>query len=243
MSMGVRRSLSVVASSDKGGPAHKPRSLDCIAVVDARNLARECFVRTLSVSHPHLEIRGYRSATEWIGAIVEEDTRPLAVLYNVGSGLPSDPGPADELARLVAAARPTPVIVLGDTEDLHEMIAALDAGAGGYIPASIGVDVVVEATRLSAAGGMFLPVASILAVRDRLAPRLPPTVPNEGRFTARQAAVADALWRGKSNKVIAYELAMSESTVKVHIRNIMKKLQATNRTEAAFKLSTVFARD
>ena len=36
---------------------------------------------------------------------------------------------------------------------------------------------------------------------------------------------------------------MSESTVKVHIRNIMKKLEATNRTEAAFKLSAVFARE
>ena len=242
MSMDVRRGLSVVSSSGKVRPNPKPRGPDRLAVVDARNLARECFVRTLSMSHPRLVIRGYRSAADWHEASGDEP-RPLAVLYNVGSGLPSEPEFAAELARLVAAARPTPVIVLGETEDLQEMIATLDVGAGGYIPASIGIDVVVEATRLTAAGGMFLPVASILAIRDRIVPRPDLAPSGDGRFTARQVAVANALWRGKSNKVIAYELSMSESTVKVHIRNIMKKVQATNRTEAAFKLSAVFARE
>ena len=45
------------------------------------------------------------------------------------------------------------------------------------------------------------------------------------------------LRRGKANKIIAYELNLCESTVKVHIRNIMKKLGATNRTEVAYKIS------
>jgi len=45
--------------------------------------------------------------------------------------------------------------------------------------------------------------------------------------------VVRALCRGKANKVIAYELNMCESTVKVHVRNIMKKLKAKNRTEVA----------
>jgi DNA-binding NarL/FixJ family response regulator len=53
-------------------------------------------------------------------------------------------------------------------------------------------------------------------------------------FTARQAAVVEALRRGKENKIIAYELNMRESTVKMHIKNIMKKLKARNRTEVAF---------
>ena len=241
MSMGVRRGLSVVSSSGKARPSHEAAGIDRLAVVDARNLARECFVRTLEVSHPRLSIRGYRTAADWLAA-AGVDPRPIAVLYNIGSGLPSDPEIAGELRRLVAAARPTPVIVLGETEDLHEMIEALDGGAGGYIPASIGIDVVIEATRLTAAGGMFLPVASILSIRDQIVPRPVAAAAGDQRFTARQAAVANALWRGKSNKVIAYELSMSESTVKVHIRNIMKKLEATNRTEAAFKLSAIFAR-
>ena len=55
-----------------------------------------------------------------------------------------------------------------------------------------------------------------------------------GQIPSRQAAVIEALRRGKANKIIAYELNMRESTVKVHVRNIMKKLKATNRTEVAY---------
>ena len=43
------------------------------------------------------------------------------------------------------------------------------------------------------------------------------------------------LWNGSSNKVIAYELHMSESTVKVHIRHIMKKLNVNNRTQVVLR--------
>ncbi|MEK1944404.1 MAG: LuxR C-terminal-related transcriptional regulator, partial [Ensifer adhaerens] len=52
----------------------------------------------------------------------------------------------------------------------------------------------------------------------------------------REIEVAEALRRGKANKIIAYEMDLCESTVKVHIRNIMKKLNATNRTEVAYKI-------
>jgi DNA-binding NarL/FixJ family response regulator len=50
----------------------------------------------------------------------------------------------------------------------------------------------------------------------------------------------EALRKGKANKIIAYELQMRESTVKVHVRNIMKKLHATNRTEVAYIANRLF---
>ena len=55
-------------------------------------------------------------------------------------------------------------------------------------------------------------------------------------MTPRQTTVLSLLQQGKANKIIAYELGMSESTVKVHIRNIMRKMGATNRTQAIYKL-------
>ena len=122
------------------------------------------------------------------------------------------------------------------------MIAAIDSGAKGYIPASVSLDVILEATRLASSGGMFLPVASVLSLRSAVATtNAAPATGTDELLTARQEAVAEALRRGKANKIIAYELNMSESTVKVHIRNIMKKLKATNRTEAAFRLSALHA--
>ena len=53
------------------------------------------------------------------------------------------------------------------------------------------------------------------------------------QFTPRQMAVLHHLKLGKANKSIARELEMSESTVKIHLRNIMKKMKAANRTEVA----------
>jgi len=53
-----------------------------------------------------------------------------------------------------------------------------------------------------------------------------------GALTKRQSEVFAKLQQGKPNKLIAYELGMSESTTKVHVRSIMKTIGASNRTQA-----------
>ncbi len=60
-------------------------------------------------------------------------------------------------------------------------------------------------------------------------------------FTPREIEVIDALRRGRSNKVIADDLKLSENTVKVHVRHIMRKLRATNRTQAALRSQLLFS--
>ncbi len=218
------------------------RKGSAIVLIDGRTLQRECFVRSVEAMHPRLGVAGYTSVEEWANS-ADATATPDVILFSIGSRTPSDDGVTEELKSLVDQARPTPVIVLAETEDVREMIAAVDCGVRGFIPASIGIDAIVEATRLTSAGGVFLPAKSVLSLRESLAPRSEPSATIEGLFTSRQAAVANALRRGKANKIIAYELNMCESTVKIHIRNIMKKLKATNRTEAAFKLSSLFPRD
>ena len=83
------------------------------------------------------------------------------------------------------------------------------------------------------AGGTYLPVECVLAAKVYSAQ----TASNNsnGTFTSRELAVIQAIRRGKSNKIIAYQLNMCESTVKVHVRHIMKKLHARNRTEVAIR--------
>jgi DNA-binding NarL/FixJ family response regulator len=81
-------------------------------------------------------------------------------------------------------------------------------------------------------GGTFAPPAALLSQGDRSEGVIgEPLI--EG-FTQRQAQILECLRRGMANKLIAYELNMCESTVKVHVRNIMKKLKATNRTQVAY---------
>lgn len=126
-----------------------------------------------------------------------------------------------------------PTVVIADTEDLDQVLLAIEAGARGYIPTSLSIDIVVEAIRLIAAGGVFVPASSVMTARG---PRDKPHANGKDAapiFTTRQTAVVRALCMGKPNKTIAHELNMRESTVKVHVRNIMKKLSARNRTEVA----------
>jgi DNA-binding NarL/FixJ family response regulator len=96
--------------------------------------------------------------------------------------------------------------------------------------------------RLVGAGGPFAPTSALLDARSP-SETTPPhyDLSKKVLFTARQLAVLVALRRGKANKQIAYELNMREGTVKVHVRHIMKKLRAKNRTEVAIIANDLFA--
>jgi DNA-binding NarL/FixJ family response regulator len=96
--------------------------------------------------------------------------------------------------------------------------------------------------RLVGAGGTFAPTSALLHAGTP-SESAPPhyDVSKKVLFTARQLAVLVALRRGKANKQIAYELNMREGTVKVHVRHIMKKLRARNRTEVAIIANDLFA--
>ena len=88
--------------------------------------------------------------------------------------------------------------------------------------------------RLVAEGGTYVPadILGTLFETHRPAPtQTPEDTTGLWSLSPRQIQVLERLNQGKQNKVIAYELRMAESTVKVHIRHIMKKLNARNRTQ------------
>src|SRR5690606_23280039 len=139
----------------------------------------------------------------------------------------SDAGVREDIGRITSEFGTVPLVILADTDDLTQILAALECGASGYIPSSVGIDVCVEAINLAVRGGIFVPASSVLSMRHLIDAGSNELASFAGMFTQRQTEVAQALRRGKANKIIAYELKLRESTVKVHIRNIMKKLKAT----------------
>jgi DNA-binding NarL/FixJ family response regulator len=206
-----------------------------LAVIDGRTLCQDRIVGTQS---GRVNVFGFSSVTDYRTA-AHQGARVDAILYHIGAVHPSSGGVGDELRKFVKEASPIPVIVIMETEDLEVMLEAVDCGAHGCIPSSIGIDVLFPALELTRAGGVFLPMSVVQSARTHLKSKAPAT-PDLGAkplFTSRQAVVAEELRQGKANKIIAYDLSMCENTVKVHVRNIMKKLRAANRTEAAFKLS------
>ncbi|KAB0569431.1 response regulator transcription factor [Brucella pituitosa] len=212
--------------------------LPLLVIIDNRALDRECLAHGLTNHSIEMSIATFSSFEQWQHQ--RRGRTVSAVLFNIGGQKVSDPAVGNYLNRIVNDCAPAPVIILADKEEISQVLKALDHGVRGYIPTSVNVNVCVEALRLAMAGGTFVPASSVLALRHATDPNSHRLQPLGGMFTQRQAEVVNALRRGKANKIIAYELKLRESTVKVHIRNIMKKLKASNRTEVACIINELF---
>lgn len=132
-----------------------------------------------------------------------------------------------------------PVAILSDIETPDEAAAAFQAGAQGLLPTSLKPSVVLHALAFIQAGGTYFSPAALLKPAAALhhpaaGGKWPSTAEGEADgLTPRQQEVLNFLQLGRSNKLIARALDMQESTVKVHVRQIMRKLGAANRTQAA----------
>jgi len=133
----------------------------------------------------------------------------------------------------------TPVVVVSSSEEPSDIKSALDRGARGYVLKSSAAEVLGHALPMILAGGVYVPaiafsLGEILASRSTEAGgNDTPAGPTEKAMTPRQIQVLKRLARGESNKEIARNLGMLESTVKVHVKAILYKLGVKNRTQAA----------
>jgi DNA-binding NarL/FixJ family response regulator len=142
------------------------------------------------------------------------------------------------LSLLEQIAPETPRILLSDVEAPDDIIEAFQRRIRGYLPTTLPIGQVAEAIRFVLAGGTFVPQSILTKYRRAELPEYPQPEEDSSfvaNFSPRQIEVLGRLWRGLSNKMIAYELNMCESTVKVHIRHIMKKLKVNNRTQVVLR--------
>lgn len=146
------------------------------------------------------------------------------------------------IEQLCTMAADTPVVVVSASENQSDVRASLDSGASGYIPKSSSVKIMLSALNLVLAGGIYLPPSVIGADTAAAASGGVGEVSrNIGggahMLTQRQWEVLNCLREGKSNKQIAYELGLSEGTVKIHVTAIFKTLGVKNRTQAVIVAS------
>ena len=145
----------------------------------------------------------------------------------------------EALEALRDAAPDAPVVVLSGEGDPTVVRAAIERGAMGFIPKSATPEVLIQALRLVLAHGVYLPV-EVLDGADPLATSPAPAgkAPKEegalAGLTPRQMDVLRCVIQGKPNKVIARELGVTESTVKVHLSSVLRAFGAHNRTEAVY---------
>ena len=207
-----------------------------LLLVDDQALFREGLHTLLSL-HEDLQVVG--EAGNGLEALAAADAlRPDVVLMDLR--MPILDGVATT-RRLLAAHPTTRVIVVTTFDDDELVFDGLRAGAVGYLLKDVSSDKLVEAIRAAARGESFLQpsiAAKVLAEFNRLersaAPPPPPTALAEP-LSERELEILRLLAAGDSNKEIAAALYITEGTVKNHVTNILGKLDARDRTQAALR--------
>jgi DNA-binding NarL/FixJ family response regulator len=218
-----------------------PISREYIFFIDDRTFIRECVVRCLESCYDGAaSVASFATTNDCVSTALD-NANIAFVLYAIHHRRASDREIEQNLSQLMRAFPSTPVILLSDGEDADRILDALRRGARGYIPTSATLDVAVGATHVVWAGGTFVPASSISELTHTGEDA--ECEPVAAEFTPRQMAVLARLRQGKSNRIIARELNISESTVKAHVRNLMQTLKASNRTQIVFRTRDLFPSD
>ncbi|MDR1026294.1 MAG: response regulator transcription factor [Lactobacillus sp.] len=121
------------------------------------------------------------------------------------------------------------IAILSASENNRDIKKAMEKGAAGYITKRSDPKILTSALNLMLDGSVYLPPEILDKSK---APQHTPYAVKENKLTQRQAEVLKLIAEGKSNKQIAFELNVSEATVKLHINALLRALKATNRTQA-----------
>ena len=164
------------------------------------------------------------------GVALADSLKPDLVLMELriggGQGL-------DALTQIVATDQGGDVIVLTASDSEQDVLGAVRAGAKGYLLKDSEPDEILQKLRLAARGYTVFtePLMNLLlgVMRDGK----PTTPASADCLTSRERQILDLIAGGQSNKHIARELNISDGTVKVHVKNILRKLNLRSRLEAA----------
>jgi two-component system nitrate/nitrite response regulator NarL len=173
-----------------------------------------------------------------------EKTRPDVVLLD--NHLPGVRG-VDAVSGLLQAAPQLKILLLTVSDDPADLATALRAGASGYLLKTCEVGEIVAAIRRASHGQIIIgaemapklihtlagpPPAAASTAQAAAEAASPPASPADA-LTPRERQIAAAIARGASNKVIARELDIAETTVKVHVQSILRKLGLASRVQIA----------
>jgi DNA-binding NarL/FixJ family response regulator len=199
-----------------------------VLIVDDHAVVREG-LRTFLDLQDGIEVVGEAADGEQ-GIDEAERLRPDVILMDLVMPKLDGVGAMRELRTRAPDAH---VIVLTSFLDDDRLMPAIQAGAAGYLLKDVEPAELARAIRAADAGDAILDPTVAARVVRAIADGSTPTAPDQDRLTRREHEVLTLLARGRSNKRIAYELGISEKTVKTHVGHLFAKLGVTDRTQAA----------
>ena len=204
-----------------------------ILLIDDHSLFRSG-VRLLLQRQPDFEV--VAEASDGLEGIKRaKEFQPDVILLDLN--MPGLSG-LETLQLLVQDVPASAVVILTVSEEADELSQALRDGARGYLVKNIDAEALTAAIRRAATGEPVIADNMTAKLVDRFreqATYLGGTagIGERTRLTAREREIVQCLAHGASNKVIARQLDIAESTVKIHVQNILKKLNLTSRVQVA----------
>ena len=208
------------------------------AIIDTQCLSGESLAFSLQWRDAVARYKHFTNIDVWQSA--REAACALLILNISGSRGGAEIDFDASVTALKAYDGSLPFVVLSDIEDARFVVQCLEKGASGYIPASMSLAVAPQILHLVLAGGVFIPSTALVSLADQPAIPSEAALPVQTLLTSKEMLIARELRKGTPNKIIAYHLNMCESTVKVHVRNIMRKMCARNRTQVAYLSNQLF---
>jgi DNA-binding NarL/FixJ family response regulator len=200
-----------------------------VLIVDDHAVVREG-LRTFLSLQDGIEV--VSEAADGIEALARaEELEPDVILMDLV--MPRLDG-VEAMRELRARGSSARVIVLTSFLEDERLMPALQAGAAGYLLKDVEPAELARAIRAAFAGDALLDptvAARVVAALADGGGRV--VVPDQQRLTRREYEVLELIARGRSNKRIAFELGISEKTVKTHVGHVLAKLGVTDRTQAA----------
>jgi two-component system nitrate/nitrite response regulator NarL len=193
-----------------------------ILLADDHGMVRDTF-------SAYLETEGRAavvSVPDYISAMKALDAKGPFDLVLLDFNMPGMNG-LDGLADAVRNYPDQPFAILSGAAPNRIAQEAVEMGAIGYIPKSMGAKSLINAVRFMIAGETFVPASALGDTGET------PETEFTKQFSQRERQVLSGLCLGRANKEIARELDLQEVTIKLHVRTLCKKLNAKNRTQAA----------
>jgi DNA-binding NarL/FixJ family response regulator len=216
-------------------------------VADDRRLCRECLKLLIETIDPRLDVVEAVDVDR-IVPLLKQGTGCSLVLYNL---VMADREGIDFVRTLAESIGDFPLVVMCDADDNALMRGVLERGAKAFLPSSTPGPLMVAILHLIIAGGVYAPpgmVMGLSANADKAAGRAGTNqrreqliAENFPALTTRQRHVLALLSQGLTNRDIAGSLDMCENTVKAHVKQVMRKLSADNRTQAALMADRLIA--
>ena len=201
-----------------------------IVLVDDHAIVRQG-LRSILERERDLRIVGEASTADEAMTVVER-TRPAVVLLDLKLSTGADSQGLELCSRLTTRDPALGVLVLTTFLDDNLVAQAIHSGARGYVIKDVDTTELVRAIRAVVRNESAFDSRSAAAMVRSLRVQA-----GQPAFTERELKVLGLLAHGLSNKEIGKQMYISETTVKFHVRNVMRKLDAASRAEAVYEAS------